>query len=247
MNIHDHDRAARLRALMPRKRFLRRALKIEVDRQHDIVSRLGRVQNGFGLAVTKVVDQHGFLARASAQFRVKTALDADHAAIIRQPVIEIGIFAFHRTVIALQIAEQMRRRRAGRINARGLQIQIRAEAVGEMFLEPRDLRGVQVRQNRERQREPRLVGALKLFRIQRQRLAELLANLRDKTVGDVQTRLGLELLPLPGRKSKLFAFGFRERTAQFFLLRGDVLLLNVERLFAQRAVASSNCFRKSSR
>ncbi len=143
----------------------------------------------FRLAVTKVVDQHGFRARASAQFCVTAALDADQAAIIGQPVIEIGILAFHRPVIALQIAEQMRRRRAGRINPRGLQIQTGAEAVGELLLESRDLRGIQVRQNRERQRETRLVGALKLCRIQGQRLAELLADLRDEAVGDVQTRL----------------------------------------------------------
>jgi hypothetical protein len=38
-----------------------------------------------------------------------------------------------------KITEQMRRRHAERIGADGLQIQVRAEAAGDLLLEPRDL------------------------------------------------------------------------------------------------------------
>ena len=85
------------------------------------------------------------------------------------------------------------------------------ESVGEPLLESGDLRCIQIRQNREWQSEPCLVGStLKILRIEGQRLPELLTNLRDEPVGNTQTRPGTELLPLNGRKPKLFSFGLRE-------------------------------------
>ena len=71
----------------------------------------------------------------------------------------------------------MRRRRAIRITASGLQVQNHTQAAGVLLLKPRDLRLVEIGQQRIRQRQPRIVVAFEHRRIERQRLAEPLADL----------------------------------------------------------------------
>ena len=54
-HVHDDNRAARIRALMRRERFLRRALDVEVNRQHDIVARLRLAPDVFRLAIAELL------------------------------------------------------------------------------------------------------------------------------------------------------------------------------------------------
>ncbi len=116
-------------------------------------------------------------------------------AIIGQAVVEERFFAFERTVVLPQLAEHVRRRRAEGITAHRLQFQIRAQAAGKIFLKPRNLRGIQIFQNRIRQRAGFFVGVLKILRVKLQRLAHFGADLGDDIGGDASARLRAELLP----------------------------------------------------
>ena len=116
---------------MRRKRAFRRLLNVEIHRQHDVVTRFRLAPHVFGLAVAEIVDEHGHRARVPAQLRVEAVLDTNLAAIIRHIVIErVGIFTFLGTIVAQHITEQMRRRRAIRITASGLQVQSHTQAAG---------------------------------------------------------------------------------------------------------------------
>ena len=152
-------------------------LEVEINGQHNIAAGFGRVQNIFRLTIAEVVDEYRFGARATAQFTVTAAFNADDATIVRQAIIKICVFAFHRIIVASQISQQMRRRRPRWINARRLQIKICSKTIGELFLESCNLRGVKILQNGEWQRQTRFVGAFKLGRIENQRLTELLADI----------------------------------------------------------------------
>ena len=140
--------AARVRALRRRERFRRRLFEVHIQRQHDVVARFGRTQNVCGLPITEIVHQHGFRARPSPQFRVKTAFNAHHAAIIRQTIGERGILALLRTVVALQIAQQMAGQCAERINADGCRSRSTPKPSGVLLLKPRDLRRIEIGQQR---------------------------------------------------------------------------------------------------
>ena len=96
--------------------------------------------------------------------------------------------------------------------------------------------GIEIGEQRKWQCAPAVVGTLKLGRIQRHRLAQLLLDLRNQPAGDRQSRLGVKLVQLLGRECKLLAFGLGQRPAQFFLLRGDGVPLRGQRLLAQRVV-----------
>ena len=124
----------------------------------------------------------------------------------------------------------MRRRRAERIRANGLQVQIHAQAAGVLLLKTRDLRLVEIGQQRIRQREPRIVVAFERRRIERQRLAEPLADLFHHAVRHAETRLFAKLFQLIGRERELLSFGLGQRPAKFFLLRGNALFLAGTRL-----------------
>ena len=91
------------------------------------------------------------------------------------------------------------------------------------------------------------VGAFKFCRVERERLAEFLADLRHDVVGHAIARLRAELLHLSGRERELLPFRFGQRTSQFFFLCGDGLFLRGFGAGGFGVVGVSNGFRKSSR
>ncbi len=136
----------------------------------------------------------------------------------------------------------MGRRSLVGIKPGGLHLQTRDQVIGELLLKPRDLRFIQIRQHGERHHQLRGVVTVEPGSVERQWLAQLPADLGDEIVGDAQPRLRAHLLDLVGCEGELFPLNFRQRTVQFFLLRGDGLFLHGQRLFAQYAVSRVELF-----
>ena len=171
MNVHYDHRAARAGTVDALQRPLGRLLNAQVNRQHHILAGLGRTPDVLGLAVADVVHQHRLGASHAAQLFVQTILDADDATVIRQAVGEEGLFAFHRAVVALQMADHVGGGGVVRIVASGLDLQIHPHRAGGLLLEERDLGGVQIRQHRIGQGEAGFVMALEVGGIQRRAAA----------------------------------------------------------------------------
>jgi hypothetical protein len=79
-------------------------------------------------------------------------------------------------------------------------------------------------------------------RIERQRLAEPLADLFHHAVRHLKTRLFAKLFHLIGRERELLSFGLGQRPAKSFLLRGDALFLAGPRLRDGRTVGGVELF-----
>ena len=165
------------------------ALQIQINRQHHILPRLRLAPDVFRLTIALTVDQQRFRARATAQFVIEAIFHADHAVKIRQPIIKKRFLALGRTIVVLQIAEQVHRRVAQRIAAHGLQFQVSHELVGEIFLKPRDLCRIEFFQYGQGNGAFLLVAAREFLRIHRHRLAQFLADLRGDSAHDIVTRL----------------------------------------------------------
>jgi hypothetical protein len=84
--------------------------------------------------------------------------------------------------------------------------------------------------------------AVELRRLQRQRLAEPLADLFHHAGRHAETRLFMKLFQLAGRERELFSLGLGQRTAQFFLLRGNALSLAGARLRERLGVGGVEWF-----
>ena len=115
MDVHDHDGPARGRAEDGGVQGpLGRLLDARVQRQDNIVPRLSHAPYVLRLAVADIVHQHGFGPGGAAQLFIVAGFDAEHPAIVGQAIEEEGLFSLEGTVIALQIAQQVPGRGAGK-------------------------------------------------------------------------------------------------------------------------------------
>ena len=170
VDIHYHQGASRHRAINVQCSFCL-ALHRQIDGQNDIFSRFDRLPNILGLAVTHVIDHDGFYAGLASQIIVIAKLDAKLSAIIGQTIGKEGLFAIRRTVISLHRAKDMCGYICERINACGLDFQLRPARAAALFGEDGDLDRVQIGNNDQGQRQTGLVMALKICCIKRDGLA----------------------------------------------------------------------------
>ena len=183
LRVHHHHGAARLRAVALQG-ALGGLLDGEVNGEHEILARLDGRQNIFRLAVAEVVHEHGFRASFAAQFLVEGGFDADDASEVRQAVVEKGLLALRRTVIAADVAHEVNRRGAVGIKTCGLNVHIEAGGQIGVFFHARDLGGREVGQHGERQGEVGLVVLLEFHGVERDGFLKLAGDLRDDVACD---------------------------------------------------------------
>ena len=140
------------------------------------------------------------------ELQVVAGFDADGSPVVGQPVGKEGILAFHRTVVAMEIAEQVCRGVAIGIHAQGLDFQVNAHRAVGLFFKPRDLDRIEPPGDGVGQGEALFVVSFEVGVIERERLAQSPAHLLHDVAGDFIMCLLLYPVPLLDIEGERFSF-----------------------------------------